>query len=176
MLTSGIESILFIAARPLTIKRLMELCDASKDDVLHALAILTKKYLGDESGIKIIQHGNEAQMVTSPTCAAVVQAFLKDETTGELTKPSLETLTIIAYRGPLTKAELEQIRGVNCSIILRHLLIRGLVEASGEQGMPQTSYRVTTEFVRFLGITSINELPEYETLRSHHAIEGVLSQ
>lgn len=175
MLAQTMESVLFIAARPLTHKRLMELCDASKDEVMAAVDLLEKKYHDAQSGIRIVRHGHEIQMVTASESASTVQAFLKDETTGELTKPSLETLTIIAYRGPLTKAELEQIRGVHCGLILRNLLMRGLVEANGEQGMPQTLYHVTTAFVRFLGLTSVRQLPDYETLRSHHAIESILA-
>jgi len=68
-------------------------------------------------------------MTTAKESSEIVEKFLKEELTGEMTRPQLETLTIIAYRGPMTKMEIEQIRGVNCSLILRNLLMRGLVEA-----------------------------------------------
>jgi segregation and condensation protein B len=72
------------------------------------------------------------------------------------------------------RAELEQIRGVNCSIILRNLMMRGLVDAAGEPGLPTTPYSVTMEFLRFLGISSVSELPDFDTLRSHENISRVL--
>lgn len=174
MLRSKIESLLFITARPLTVKRLMEVCDASKEDVVKALDEIAAAHNADGRGIRVLRNGNEVQMSTSPENSKMVQEFLKEETTGDLTKPSLETLTIIAYRGPVSKAELEQIRGVNCSLILRNLLMRGLVEAEGEPYDPATAYRVTMDFLRFLGVAGVEELPEYDKLRSHENVTRVL--
>ena len=174
MLSSKIESLLFVAARPMGLKRLMEACGASKEEVTAALDELAVVYNVEGSGIRLLRNGNDVQMSTSPDNARLVQDFLKDETTGELTKPSLETLTIIAYRGPVTKAELEQIRGVNCSMILRNLLMRGLVEAQGEPYEPLTTFRVTLDFLRFLGVAGVEELPEYDKLRSHEDVVRVL--
>ncbi len=174
MLTSQIESLLFVSARPMSMKRLAEACGASKEEVSAALDELMAVYNVEGSGVRLLHNGSEVQMSTSPDNARLVQDFLKDETTGELTKPSLETLTIIAYRGPVTKAELEQIRGVNCSLILRNLLMRGLVEAQGEPYDPQTTFRVTMDFLRFLGVAGVEELPEYEKLRSHENVTRVL--
>lgn len=174
MLTSQIESLLFVAARPLNVKRLCEATGATKDEVVAALDAIAAKHNAEGSGIRILRNGNDVQMSTAPDNSKSVQEFLKDETTGELTKPSLETLTIIAYRGPVTKAELEQIRGVNCSLILRNLLMRGLVEAQGEPYEPQTTFRVTMDFLRFLGVSGVEELPDYDKLRSHENILRVL--
>lgn len=174
MLTSQIESLLFVAARPLNVKRLCEATGATKDEVTAALDAIAAKHNAEGSGIRVLRNGNDVQMSTSPDNSKSVQEFLKDETTGELTKPSLETLTIIAYRGPVTKAELEQIRGVNCSLILRNLLMRGLVEAQGEPYEPQTTFRVTMDFLRFLGVSGVEELPDYDKLRSHENILRVL--
>src|SRR3989344_5983048 len=105
-----------------------------------------------------------SMLATSADTATAVQKFLKDETTGELTRPSLETLTIIAYRGPVTRSDLERIRGVNCSIILRNLMVRGLVEAREDKRQLTTYYTVSFEFLRHLGLPRITELPEYEAL------------
>lgn len=174
MLISNIESLLFVAARPMSVKRLAEVCGASKEEVTAVLDQLAAAYNVEGSGIRLLRNGNDAQMSTSPDNARLVQDFLKDETTGELTKPSLETLTIVAYRGPVTKAELEQIRGVNCSMILRNLLMRGLVEAQGEPYEPMTTFRVTLDFLRFLGVAGVEELPEYDKLRSHENVVRVL--
>ncbi|MEA3249157.1 MAG: SMC-Scp complex subunit ScpB [Patescibacteria group bacterium] len=175
MLNAKIESILFVAARPLAIVKLAEICGAKKADITKVVDELAESYSEREAGIRLVRHGESVQMATSEGSAELVREFLKDETTGELTKPSLETLTIVAYRGPMTKAEIEQVRGVNCSLILRNLMMRGLVEAQGEHGNPLTAYSVTMDFLRFLGVSSVEELPEYETLRSNENVMRVLN-
>lgn len=176
MLKAKIESILFVAARPLSVARLTEICGAKKDDISKALDEIAESYASAGSGIRLVRHGDSVQMATSQETSDLVREFLKDETTGELTKPSLETLTIVAYRGPMTKAEIEQVRGVNCSLILRNLMMRGLVEAMGEHGNPLTQYRVTMDFLRFLGLSSVEELPEYDILRSNENVMRVLEE
>lgn len=175
MLSSKIESLLFIAARPMNAKKLAEICEASKEDVLKALDELAEFYNKGERGIRLLRNGNDAQLTTAPDASRMVQDFIKDETTGEMTKPSLEALTVIAYRGPITKAELEQVRGVNCSLILRNLMMRGLVEMNGEPGEPQTTYRVTMDFLRFLGVAGVEDLPDYEKLSSHENVTRILA-
>ena len=105
----------------------------------------------------------------------MAQTYAKEEVSGELTKPSLETLTIVAYRGPVTKAELEQIRGVNCSLILRNLLIRGLIEGSFDKVKATTVYDVTHDFVRFLGLAEVEELPDYAKLHNHETLLALLN-
>ncbi len=173
-LRTKIESILFVAAKPMTVKRLAEICGSDKAKVEEAVAAMVAEYNNEEHGVRVLSHDGNVQIATSPDTAKLVADYLKDETTGELTKPSLETLTVIAYRGPITKAELEQIRGVNCSLILRNLMMRGLVDAAGEPGLPTTPYSVTMEFLRFLGISAVSDLPDFETLRSHENISRVL--
>jgi len=149
----------------------MELTGAAEDEARAALAELAADYA--ERGIQILKIDDEYQMSTGPDNAKLIRDFVKDETTGELTRPSLETLTIIAYRGPITKAELEQIRGINCSLILRNLLIRGLVEAKGDGGQ---KYNITFDFLRFLGVKSVVELPDYEKLSRDPNLEKFLSE
>jgi len=175
MLKAKIESILFVTNRPLSMTKLAQICGVKKkDDVVKAVDELASDYAERESGIRLLRHGESVQMATAGETADLVREYLKDETTGELTKPSLETLTIVAYRGPLTKAELEQVRGVNCSLILRNLMMRGLVEPLGEHGNPLTEYRVTMDFLRFLGVSSVEELPNYGKLRSNENVVRAL--
>jgi segregation and condensation protein B len=167
---AAVEALLFVANRPLSLKALAEHAGLSQEETEAAVAELVADYAVAGRGLTCVCQGNDVQMATAPDVAAVVQAFLKEETTGELTKPALETLTIVAYRGPLTKAELEQIRGVNCSLILRNLQLRGLVAATGDEKAMTTTYQVTLEFIRHLGVSSVAELPDYERLRSHEAL------
>ena len=114
-------------------------------------------------------------MVSSPENAKLVQGFIKDETTGDLSRPSMETLTIIAYRGPISKIDLDRIRGVNCSLIIRNLLLRGLIEGKVDNKKKETYYSVTFNFIRFLGINDIHELPDYERLNKDDTIDRMLA-
>ena len=88
----------------------------------------------------------------------------------ELTRPQLEALTTSAYCGPITKAELEQIRGVNCSLVLRNLKIRGLVN-SNETKDGMEGFSITLNFLKFLGVSEIKSLPNYEKLHNHSLIQ-----
>ena len=115
-------------------------------------------------------------MVSSPENASFVSEFIKDETTGELSRPSLETLTIIAYRGPVAKLDLDRIRGVNCSLILRNLLLRGLVEVYEDKERGESIYNVSFDFLRFLGVNKVSELSDYERLHSDNTIDNVLNK
>ncbi len=171
-LEAKIEALLAISPRPLSVKKLAELTDAKKEEVREAIASLAERLSRSGSGVTVVRVADEVRMGTSPELMPVVDAFVKDETTGELTRPQLETLTVIAYRGPVTKAEIDQIRGVNCTLILRNLLLRGLIDEFSEQGT--VHYRVSMEFMRFLGARSVNDLPDYETLRRDKRIEDIL--
>ena len=173
-LKSQIESLLFIAAKPLSLKKIGEIMKVNVGEAKAALDELVKEYREKQGGMIIIGNSAQYQMSTHPDNSKLVQGFIKDETTGELTRPSLETLTIIAYRGPISKAELEQIRGVNCSLILRNLMIRGLVEAKEDKKKKQTYYNITFEFMKFLGIADVAELPDYEKLSQDPTIEQML--
>ncbi|MDD4412854.1 MAG: SMC-Scp complex subunit ScpB [Patescibacteria group bacterium] len=162
-----IEALLFVSAKPLSLKQLVELSETEKETVEKAAAELIEDYKNNERGMAIIENSGKLQMVTRPELAEIVAKLIKAETSGELTRPSLEALTIIAYRGPITKFELDKIRGVNCAMILRNLLLRGLIEAKEAKEAKddqETKYLVTFDFIRFLGINAIEELPDYEKL------------
>ncbi len=172
-LSVQVEALLFASSKPFTVAKLADLTGAKKKEVQEALAEVAAAHAARAGGTRVLVNGDEAQMVTAPAAAETVAAFLKDETTGELTRPSLETLTIIAYRGPVTKPEIEQVRGVNCSLILRNLMMRGLVEAAEDKRLLQTTYRISMEFLRHLGLADVRELPEYERLNAHPTLRGV---
>lgn len=159
---SKLESILFAAGKPLSLKKLAELTGVTVGDVEGVLAELQRLYREGSHGLEIILHQGEAVLATHPDHSELVREFLKKEEYGELTRPQLEALSVLAYRGPLVRSELEQVRGVNCSLILRNLMIRGLVEESGT-GEP-TRYQVTVEFLQHLGLTSLHELPHFDEL------------
>lgn len=173
-INSKIESLLFISAKPMSTKQMADIIKQPIEDIKKASDELVEKYKNSRQGIQIINNNSKYQMVSSPENAKIVQEFIKDETTGDLSRPSLETLTIIAYRGPISKIDLDRIRGVNCALILRNLLIRGLIEAKNDSKKKETYYNVTMDFIRFLGINDLKELPEYERLNKDDTLDKIL--
>ncbi len=169
-----LEALLFVAAKPLKLKDLAELVKADQAAITAALDELAADCEQQQRGVHIVKQGTTYQMVSAPSYAGLIKEFIKDETMGELSKPSLEALTIIAYRGPITKFDLDRIRGVNCALILRNLLLHGLIEATADKKKNETYYSVTLDFVRFLGVDDISKLPEYEKLRQHDSLERML--
>jgi segregation and condensation protein B len=175
-LIGQIEAILFVASKPLSYTVIAKATDRSVDDVQDSVHQLQLKHSGDNNGIRIFCTDADVQMGTAPELSAVVDSFVKDETVSDLTKAQLETLTVIAYRGPITRPELEQVRGVNCALILRNLLIRGLIVEDDTVNHLAVSYRLSLDALRHLGINSLAELPEYETLHVHEYIETALGK
>jgi segregation and condensation protein B len=172
-LSSQLESLLFISSKPLSVKEIADLVGAKPKEVEETLDAIAHEYKEQNRGFILIKNNGQYQLTTAPENTELISKFLKDETSGELSQPSLEALTIIAYRGPITKLELERIRGVNCSLILRNLLIRGLVEEKTDKH--ESFYAVTLDFIKFLGVSSIEELPDYEKLHRQETLEEVLS-
>lgn len=174
-LKSQAESLLFVSLKPLSLKELAAAMQAPAKEAEAALDELIADYAQSDRGLAIIKNNGQYQLTTAADNAALVQEFLKDETSGELSQPSLEALTIIAYRGPIAKLELERIRGVNCSLIIRNLLLRGLIEEKFEKAKNENYYTVTHDFVRFLGLGSIEDLPDYAKLNSAESLNTVLT-
>lgn len=172
---SKIESILFVASKPLSQKKIAAAIGASEADVAAALDELKLKYNGDVSGIHILDTGSDIQMATNPLNAEAIDGFIKDEVGGELTRAQLETLTVVAYAGPITRPELENIRGVNCAVILRNLLIRGLIQEESETDKLMPEYRLSTQALTHLGVSHVQELPGYEDLHNHAHISAETS-
>ena len=173
---SKIESLLFISAKPMSVKQLVDIIGGDKKDIVVAGEELISEYSETNKGIQIIKNGSKYQMVSSPDNTELVKKFLKDETTGELSRPSLETLTIIAYKGPISKADLNRIRGVNCSMILRNLLLRGLVETENDSETGEEQYVITIDFLKYLGINDVSQLPDFERLSKSESIDKVLNE
>ena len=170
---SKIESILFVASKPLLTKKIAAALKINDKEALEFLKELQLKYNGEDSGIAILNNGDEWQMVASADNKEVSENFLKAEVSGELTRPQLETLTVVSYCGPITKPELEQIRGVNCSLILRNLMLRGLVKENEDSANLLPAYEITMDYLRHLGLNSLEELPNYSELHKHPYITNL---
>ncbi|MBI2411443.1 MAG: SMC-Scp complex subunit ScpB [Candidatus Kerfeldbacteria bacterium] len=170
-----IEALLFLESKPFTFKKLAHICSAEEEAVATTVTVLQGQYEQRGGGVTLVIESNTVQLMTAPAESAFIQQYIQEEETGELTRPSLETLTIIAYRGPVPKTEIELIRGVNCSLILRNLMIRGLVEEVGETEIGTPVYSATIEFLRYLGLNKITDLPNYEELNKNVHLQELLA-
>lgn len=171
-----IEAILFASAKPQSIGRLAAMLDVDPMDVATALETLSQRLDASGSALQLQKHGTEVELTTRPECAEAVTKAVNVESQAELSRPSLEALTILAYRGPLTRPELEQIRGVQSSMILRNLLMRGLIEQREDARLGQPVYAVSFDFLNHLGLNGVEALPDYQTLHSHSSVQDVLRQ
>ena len=173
-LKTKIESLLFVALKPLPLAKIAELLAAEKKEVEAALEEIKKDLNENQRGIILMQIDRKFQLSTAPESGKIIRDYLKDEQTGELTRPALETLTIIAYRGPVTKADLDVIRGVNCALILRNLMIKGLIESYADKEKMTHYYQVTFDFLKYLGLSVVNELPDYYKLNQDVNLQKLL--
>lgn len=174
-ITEKLESLLFVVSKPLAVKKMAKLLGEGEASVSAALRSLEEKY-GAGSGIRLISTGDEWQLVTHPDNQTLVESLVRAEVTDELTRPQLETLTVISYCGPITKPELEQIRGVNCGLILRNLLLRGLIKELEDGLNLVPAYEVTMEYLRHLGLARASALPDYAELHGHDFVRRALEQ
>jgi segregation and condensation protein B len=163
-LSNLIEAILFYYAEPLTLRKLAATLKRGEDEVRTALLILEERL--NTSGIRLLRNNDTVLLGTAPDASALIEAITKDELSKDLSKSALETLAIVLYKGPLTRSEIDYIRGVNSTFILRNLLIRGLIEkVENPEDQRSFLYRSTFALLEYMGITNKDELPEYtETL------------
>lgn len=164
---SALESILFIVGKPISAERLAKTFAISKEEVLNLANDIAGHYRTNQSGLKLLIANDELQLVTSPENSSIVSQFIKDEFEENLTQASLETLAIIAYRGPISRAQIEEIRGVNSTYMLRALLIRGLIDRFENPSRKSSFlYRISIDFMRYLGLEKIEALPEYNKFKN----------
>ena len=175
MLTTTIEAVLFAAAKPIKLTELRKHLDLSEEVVREAIDDIASRFNIETSGIQLMEQSGAVQFVSSAQTGEDVAKFLKKEASGPLTRPSLETLTIIAYRGPITKPEIEVIRGVNCSLILRNLLIRGFIQETMDKERLQPVYTLTHEFLQAMGTNRLEDLPDYDAFRTNEKINELLN-
>jgi segregation and condensation protein B len=162
MLESQIESILFFKNEPVTLAELSKWLKVPRENLQSAISNLQKEY--QERGMVIVSNGDEYSLGTSPKNSELIETLQKEELSRELGRAGLETLAIVLYRGPISRREIDQIRGVNSGFILRALLIRGLVEKTDSlSGERSFTYKPTLKLFEHLGITKKEELPEFET-------------
>ena len=159
---SAVEAILFAAGEPLEIERIAEALEAEAEIIESALEGL--KFTLDErgSGICLVKMDNRYQLCTRQEYAAEVRAVLEIKKNSPLSNAAFEVLAVIAYNQPVTKAFIEQVRGVDCSGVLSTLIAKGLIEERGRLELPGRPliYGTTPEFLKCFCVSSLDELPE----------------
>ena len=163
-LVQKIEAVLFYLAEPVSVDFLAKTLEISKKEIISAIGDLGLSL--EERGVRLVFHDDEVTLVTAPQFSGLIEKIIKEEREKDLGRAGIETLSIVAYKGPVSKKEIEYIRGVNSQWALRSLLLRGLVEKRGSKNDERVVlYSITGETVRYLGLSRISELPEYHELK-----------
>ncbi|MBQ6505624.1 MAG: SMC-Scp complex subunit ScpB [Flexilinea sp.] len=162
---TSLEAVLFAAASPVSYSRLSEVMGL-KIGLIHEMCqALSNDYERRGAGIRMQFLDAQVQLTTAPEASSAVETFLGLEATQKLSRAALETLTIVAYRQPVSRPAIDSIRGVNSEYILRGLLSRGLIEETGRADSPGRPilYGTTQDFLLYFGLSSLSDLPPYET-------------
>ena len=176
-LKSQIESILFLSGESVKISRIVKITGGAKPEVENALMILENEYSGSQRGIVILRKEDEVQMATNSENAEILDQLIKSEIQENLSKAGLEVLAVVAYRGPISRIEIEAIRGVNCSFTLRSLMMRGLLERiENPKDNRGYLYKISFDFLKKMGLERIEQLPDFESLSKDERIDSVIGK
>lgn len=174
-LQRAIEAILFAAGERVDVSRLAAVLETDEADIISATDAMAGQWAFERRGIRIIKLERGYQMVSSGEMADFVTKALETRKPPKLSSSQLETLTIVAYYQPATKAMVEQIRGVDSSYSVAALLNKKLIEEAGRLNVPgrPIQYRTTPDFLRTFGLSSLEELPPIEKISFGEPIEAI---
>ncbi len=162
-LEMNIEALLFYKTEPIKKSALAETFSVPEEVITEALAQLTLSL--QTRGIRLTETDTHVQLVTAPEVSEFIEQVRRDEVRGDIGKAGAETLAIILYRGPLSRVEVDRIRGVNSTFIIRNLLIRGLIERRPHPTDSRSFvYAVTTDLLNHLGVQNRESLPEFANI------------
>ncbi len=156
-----IESLLFVASSPTEVAQLAQVFRVDEPAVEAALAVLAASCIRERRGLTLQRKGTRVQFTTVPEAGPHIERFLGLDLTTRLSQAALESLALIAYRQPITRTQVEAVRGVSCDGVLRTLLARGLVEPVGrleQVGRPYL-YGTTFQFLQYFGLETLQQLP-----------------
>jgi segregation and condensation protein B len=157
-----LEALLFVAAEPVLPTQLAAALETTTTEVEQGLKVLDE--LLKNRGVRLQRYGNRVQMTSAPEYAELIERFLGLEATTRLSRAALETLSIIAYQQPVTRPQVDDIRGVNSDSMMKSLLSKGLIQESGRTDGPGRPilYSTTPEFLQHFGLSSVRDLPPLE--------------
>lgn len=161
--SAALEAILFSSNRPLKVRELQQAVDADRNTVEGALESLRDALEG--RGVMLMRHHDEVHLATRPEYASAVRRALRPEVSGRLSQAAYETLAIVAYQQPVSRARVEEVRGVNCESVLANLELRDLITEVGRgsgPGQPRL-FGTTMRFLQVMGLDSLDNLPTPKT-------------
>lgn len=162
-----LEALLFIHGEPLTLKKIQDVLDANPREIEELVAEFKKRLEAGDRGLAMMEDGEKIQLATKPKLGKILEKFVKEELSEDLSPASLEALAAIVYFAPISRSRLEYLRGVNCIFILRSLLLRGLVERFPDPDRPNAFlYRPTFDLLKHVGLTRREDLPDFEKFQS----------
>lgn len=172
-LKSAIEAILFAAGEPVPAARISLILEVDEDAVYSAAKELADEYSFNQRGIRLLRLDASLQLCSSPEYASVISKTLEQRKPPMLSQPALETLAVVAYFQPVTRAYIDQVRGVDSSYTVGVLLERGLIERCGKLDVPgrPSLLRTTEVFLRTMGVSSLDELPELPDISSSDGVK-----
>ncbi len=158
----AVEAILFATGDPVELSRIAEILDVDEPSLERIITNLRDYYDFEQRGVRIVKLDNSYQMCSASQYAEYIRKALETKKAPRLSPPLLEVLSVIAYRQPVTRAYVEQVRGVDCSYSITSLTEKGLIRESGRLDVPGKPilYRTTKDFLRVFGLESLNDLPE----------------
>lgn len=161
-LETQLEGLLFYKGTPQTKKELAKVLGVGDEELAVALDSLRSRLSSGASALRLLETDTELQLVTAPELDTLIETVRRDEMKRDIGKAGAETLAIILYKGPITRPEIDRIRGVNSAFILRNLLVRGLIERT----MSGKTYQfdITPALLAHLGISRKHDLPDYATI------------
>ena len=162
-LESKIEAVLFWTGEPMSLKKLSGILQVSIDEIKNGIEKLKESLSG--RGIVLLENGDEITLGTMPELSKLFENLQKEEINKELSKASLETLSIVIYKNGASRAEIDYIRGVNSSFTLRALSVRGLIDKTIDaKDSRRYIYKPSFELLSFLGVKNVQELPEFNEI------------
>lgn len=172
-LISAIEALLFVSGEPLSEKAIASVLRCSAEYTNELLEILSREYSESRRGIKLININNTYQLVTKPQNSDYIHELLKGNNRQFLSQASLETLAIIAYKQPITRIDIDEIRGVKSDSAVQNLIEKGLIKEKGRLQVPGRPilYVTTDEFLRQFGLDNLENLPSLEELIANNGLQ-----
>lgn len=172
-ISSAIEAILFAAGESVPAARLSLILETDESEIFRIAAELAEKYESEGRGMRVLRLDNKLQMCSAPEYAPLITKALEQRRPPVLSQPALETLAIVAYFQPVTRAYIDQVRGVDSSYTVSVLAERGLIEACGRLDVPgrPSIFRTTDVFLRTMGISGLSALPPLPDMTNGEGME-----
>lgn len=164
---ASLEALLFIHGEPLSIKKIKSVLDLGDADFDEVAKALEERLAAGDRGMALLRDGEKMQLVTKPQFGRLLETFVKEALSEDLTPAGLEALSVVTYLGPISRSRLEYLRGVNSSFTLRNLLLRGLIEREPDPQNPHSYlYKASFELLKHLGVKTKQDLPDYQKFQA----------